>query len=66
MYRRIELIEHTKLPAKEFKHGLCGVSIHPEAMKVIDAWADIPLPKSSRHLQKNCKSNLKRIQSVNL
>ena len=55
MYRRIELIENAKFPSKDFKHGLCGVSLHPEADKVINAWADIPLPKSSKHLNKNCR-----------
>jgi len=58
MFRRIELIEKRDKPFEgrlEFKHGLVGVSYHKGALEVIDAWVDIPLPKSSRHLNKNCK-----------
>ena len=40
---------------KDFKHGLCGLSMNEDSLKIIDAWCDIPLPKSSRHLNKNCR-----------
>jgi len=48
MYRRIELIDHTK--RGDFKHGLMGMS--PE--EVVDAWIfDLNSPR--RALYKNCK-----------
>lgn len=59
MFRRIELIETGKRwngTRHDFKHGLCGISYHPDPNDyVFKAWAGIPLPKSSRHLNKNCR-----------
>lgn len=53
MFRRIELIEDAVHPSKDFKHGLCGLSLNPNGLLITDAWIDIPqVPK---HLNKNCR-----------